>query len=471
MNNCPQCGREVGADAVRGLCPECLLRAGFGTVSETAPDGRGFAPPPVADLAPLFPQLEILELVGRGGMGAVYRARQKDLDRFVALKILPPGIGQDPAFADRFAREAKALARLNHPNVVTLYEFGSVQSTAPVPSPVPRPPPLFFFLMEYVDGVNLRQLLAGGRVSPREALAIVPQICDALQYAHDQGVVHRDIKPENILLDRRGRVKVADFGLAKIVRSPGCPSPASGPVPAETVPDSRMPVTSWARRRIWRRSSGRTPRRSITARTSTRSAWSSTRCSPASLPGRTLEPPSRKVSVDVRLDEVVLRALEAKPERRYQQVGDVKTICETIATQPLNGESAAVPPLPDSVPGGRWVYAVPAGLYIALLVLLARTASELPARVATHFGFEGAANGWMERSAYLAFTAVVPLLLGLLFAGLSSLFRVIPARFVNLRIATTGWPRNGGMPRLCACAPGWPDCWASSCSSSAACIC
>ncbi len=141
-------------------------------------------------------------------MGAVYRARQKELDRIVALKILPPGIGEEAAFAERFAREAKALAKLNHPGIVTLYEFGRADG-------------LFYFLMEFVDGVNLRQLLRAGRVSPREALAIVPQICDALQFAHDLGVVHRDIKPENILLDRRGRVKVADFGLAKIVGNDG----------------------------------------------------------------------------------------------------------------------------------------------------------------------------------------------------------------------------------------------------------
>jgi serine/threonine protein kinase len=171
----------------------------------------------VEEVRKLFPHLEVIELIGRGGMGAVYKARQKELDRLVALKILPPGIGDDRAFADRFVREAKALAKLNHSNIVTLYEFDHTDG-------------LFYFMMEFVDGVNLRQLLQAGRLAPREALAIVPQICDALQYAHDHGVVHRDIKPENILLDRKGRVKVADFGVARLMGIEGeTPSGEGGP--------------------------------------------------------------------------------------------------------------------------------------------------------------------------------------------------------------------------------------------------
>src|ERR1035437_10145077 len=210
-NKCPQCGTPLSPGALAGLCPACLLK--MGAAADTITDAKQppFNPPTVAELAPLFPQLEILELIGKGGMGAVYKARQKQLDRIVALKILPPGIGHDAAFAERFTREAKALAKLNHPGIVTLYDFGKVQSSAGV-----SPALLYFFLMEFVDGVNLRQLLHAGRISPREALAIVPQICDALQFAHDQGIVHRDIKPKNFLLARRGGVKVADFGLAKI---------------------------------------------------------------------------------------------------------------------------------------------------------------------------------------------------------------------------------------------------------------
>ena len=127
-NRCPQCGTPLPAGALAGLCPACLLKQG--AAADTVTGGRTarpFTPPPVAELAPLFPQLEILELIGKGGMGAVYKARQKQLDRIVALKILPPGIGDDPAFAERFAREAKALAQAEssrHRHAVRVWQPG-----------------------------------------------------------------------------------------------------------------------------------------------------------------------------------------------------------------------------------------------------------------------------------------------------------------------------------------------------------
>ena len=158
---------------------------------------RRFVPPTVAELAELFPGLEIIELLGVGGMGAVYKARQRGLDRLVALKILPQELAQDVKFALRFTREARTLAKLNHPNIVSLYEFGKVENT-------------HFFLMEFVDGPTLREVVSAGQLLPEQALAIVPPLCDALQFAHDKGVIHRDIKPENILLAKDGSVKIAD---------------------------------------------------------------------------------------------------------------------------------------------------------------------------------------------------------------------------------------------------------------------
>ncbi len=164
-----------------------------------SPSGRFQVPTP-AELAPYFPDLAIAALIGAGGMGAVYRVRQTRLDRDAALKVLPPELGRQPGFQERFLREARILARLDHPHLVSVEEFGRTGEWC-------------WLLMELVDGANLREVMRTGRLAPAEALAIVPPLCEALQYAHDQGVVHRDIKPENILIDGHGRVKIVDFGL------------------------------------------------------------------------------------------------------------------------------------------------------------------------------------------------------------------------------------------------------------------
>jgi serine/threonine protein kinase len=319
--SCPSCGQALPPGAPKGLCPECLLKAGLGTGvdlgSESGPGGPapGFVPPSSAELGRFFPQLEILEFIGKGGMGAVYMARQKELDRIVALKILPPGVGQDAAFAERFTREAKALARLNHPGIVTIHDFGRTDG-------------LYFFLMEYVDGVSLRQLLANGRVSPREALAIVPQICDALQFAHDRGIVHRDIKPENLLIDKTGRVKIADFGLAKLMGQGIEPAAAGGPAGSSLLTDAgKVMGTPLYMAPEQAEHPGDVDHRADIYALGVVFYQMLT----GELPDKRLEPPSRKVAIDVRLDEVVLRALERNPERRYQQASVFKTQVETFS--------------------------------------------------------------------------------------------------------------------------------------------
>jgi serine/threonine protein kinase len=441
---CPQCGTPLPVGALAGLCPACLLKQGAMADTVTGGPTKPFSPPSVAELAPLFPQLEILELIGKGGMGAVYKARQKQLDRLVALKILPPGIGDDPAFADRFAREAKALAKLNHPGIVTLYEFGQVggnegRAGSPLPAESPstkagahgvtRPTSdavsgsqpstlnsqlLYYFLMEFVDGVNLRQLLAGGRVSPREALAIVPQICDALQFAHDQGIVHRDIKPENILLDRRGRVKVADFGLAKLVGTDAFTPPLSHrmgeggtPVPGEGTPSSAltdagkiMGTPNYMAPEQMEHPGEVDHRADIYAL-----GVVFYQMLTGELPGKRLEPPSSKVQIDVRLDEVVLRALEKKPELRYQQVSVLKTQVETIATTPSVssrsgsvqtelGEHARLPKSAADMSFIRMLWQFvglgSAMLFACLLLLLGMSSDAIGAKTWSYFrlGFE-----------------------------------------------------------------------------------
>ncbi len=318
---CPSCGKPLDSNAPRGLCPECLMKGAFPTGTDTGGKSPPFVPPKIEELAAKFPQLEIIEFIGQGGMGAVYKARQKQLDRIVALKILPPQIAAGPGFAERFTREAQAMAKLNHPHIITLYEFGQADG-------------LFYFLMEYVDGINLRQLLRTGKIAPKEALAIVPQICEALQYAHDRGIVHRDIKPENILLSKEGRVKIADFGVAKIV-APG-PEPAAENAPAPpadlTQAGSAVGTPQYMAPEQIKNSAEVDHRADIYSL-----GVVFYQMLTGELPSAKIEPPSRKVYIDVRLDEVVLRALEKKPELRYQQANDVKTCVETIAQTPPVG--------------------------------------------------------------------------------------------------------------------------------------
>jgi tRNA A-37 threonylcarbamoyl transferase component Bud32 len=309
-NLCPKCSKPLPPDAPAGLCPECLLKQSLEAkesrlADSTAGFETGFVAPAPAELAGHFPQLEILEFIGKGGMGAVYKARQKQLDRIVALKVLPPEVGRDPAFAERFGREARALAQLNHQNIVDVYDFGSVDG-------------LYYLTMEYVDGTNLRELIRGDKLAPEQALAIVPQICEALQFAHDEAIVHRDIKPENILVNRRGQVKIADFGLARLLDASPEGATLTGTRQVMGTPHYMAPEQMQGSHEVDHRadiySLGVVFYEMLTGQ----------------LPIGRFEPPSRRVQVDVRLDEVVLRTLESDPQRRYQHASDVKTDVQTI---------------------------------------------------------------------------------------------------------------------------------------------
>jgi len=317
-------------------------------------------PPAPEQIAKHFPQLEILECLGRGGMGVVYKARQKSLNRFVALKILAPERERDAAFARRFSVEAELLARLNHPNIVTIYDFGQADG-------------LFYLVMEFVDGVTLRKLLQSGRVSTREALVIVPQICDALQFAHDHDVVHRDIKPENILLDRLGRVKVADFGLARLMNESPEPAQAGESGGTGTEAGKVVGTPSYMAPEQIREPAEVDHRADIYAL-----GVVFYQMLTGELPGRKIELPSKKVLVDVRLDEVVLRALEANPNRRYEQASQFKTQIESIAADSGPGPSVAGhPPRKDR----SWVQRVAGwvlnGILAAVILLGGWLAYEL----------------------------------------------------------------------------------------------
>ena len=328
---CNQCRQPLPENAAEELCPACLAKVALASeptvpgatinvnpLAEAAPTTR--VPPDPAQLAAQFPQLEIIELLGMGGMAMVYKARQPRVDRLVALKILPVASRHGPSFAERFQREAKALAKLNHPGIVAFYDFGQTSE-------------YYYFVMEYVDGMNLRHLLQTQTLGPRQALELVVQICTALQYAHDEGVVHRDIKPENILLNKKGHVKIADFGLAKLL--------GNAQDPALTMSQAAMGTMNYMAPEQRQNAQGVDHRADIYSLGVVFYEMLT-----GEVPMGRFEPPSKRVQVDVRLDEVVLRALEREPARRYQQVSEVKSNVETITT--TTTPAAATPPAPKA---------------------------------------------------------------------------------------------------------------------------
>ncbi len=191
------------AAALRGNSPLGLLRDALAAAAGQRRALDWQAPAPEV-LAPLLPDFEVLRLAGRGGMGAVYECRQRSLDRRVALKLLPIEVSGDDTFAERFRAEGRALARLQHPNIVTLYEAGRTSAGH------------LWFTMELVEGEDLATLLARQRLPQKQALDLIEAVATALVFAHEHGVIHRDLKPANILLGSDGRPRVADFGLARL---------------------------------------------------------------------------------------------------------------------------------------------------------------------------------------------------------------------------------------------------------------
>ena len=313
---CSRCGTPIPTEAPGGQCPKCLLQAVITPTGPTlpAPDARDW--PTLDEVQAAFPDLQVEGEIGRGGMAVVFKARQAHLDRPIALKILAPWLAGEPGFAERFSREARVLARLNHPNIVTIHDFG--QSAR-----------FFYLLMEFVDGVNLRQAMRAGRFTPEQALGLVPKICDALQYAHGEGVLHRDIKPDNILLDTKGRVKIADFGIAKLAGETELPSmlTRSGMhlgTPAYMAPE-QMENPGEVDHRADIYSLGVVLYEMLTGE----------------LPLGRFAAPSEKSAVDERIDEIVFRTLEKERDRRYQSAEEVKTQVEGLGGNPPPGPVAA----------------------------------------------------------------------------------------------------------------------------------
>ena len=269
-------------------------------------------PPSAEELEPCFPGYTDFAYIDRGGMGAVYSATQVSLGRRVAVKILPPDMGSDAVFVESFHREAQMLARLQHPHIVAIYDFGCNEAGH------------LFIVMEFVNGSSLQDVSRKKRPDVAVALEIICQTCEALQFAHDRGVVHRDIKPSNILIDERGKVRVADFGLAKLAHQETVTTTAKtqgsllAGTPVYAAPEQRRPGGALDHRAdIF--GLGVTFYEMLTGH----------------LPVGVFDPPSKKIGSPPVLDKIIAKALRESPEDRYRRAEDmgkeVRKVAERLA--------------------------------------------------------------------------------------------------------------------------------------------
>ena len=321
-----------------GMSPDELFARGMQSVRMTGGGSlQSWEPPTVKEAERLFPNYQITEMIGRGGMGVVYKGRQMSLDRVVAIKLLPLEVSIDRDFGDRFVREARTMAKMNHPNIVSVFDFGHTTEGH------------LYFVMEFVEGTTLHHLIKAVGLKPVQSLELIVSVCEALQYAHGEGVIHRDIKPANILVDTRGRVKVTDFGLARMdtTKTPEqWGQTMTGMVlgtPDYMAPEQKKGIRVDHRADIY----------------SLGVMLYEMLC--GEIPAGIFDPPSLRVAVDERIDQVVIRAMQQEPDRRYASSGEMKAAVENIRNTPLPQKPASGAALVPPSPSGPGMIAPPPG--------------------------------------------------------------------------------------------------------------
>lgn len=258
--------------------------------------------PSLTELAQLMPQYEMHEIIGIGGMGAVYKARQIALDRWAAIKVLPAVAAQNPEDVQRFIKEARAMAKLVHPHIVAVFDFGQTYAHH------------LFLVMEYVEGSDLHRRTRSGEITKERAREVIAQLCDALQFAHDRGVAHRDIKPANILITEDWKVKVADFGLARDLSAQPHPDEVEYGTPDYTAPE-RLIIGAKVDHRADIYALGVVIHEMLTGKTPTAAGKDAGKGLPDGFAA------------------VISRCLMSEPDQRYQKASEVKVALLTATAE------------------------------------------------------------------------------------------------------------------------------------------
>lgn len=352
---CQSCGNRLVDEGLElGICAACILRQGLLSSIQSMPTVIGHTIPPRQ-----FGQYELLEEIGRGGMGVVYKARQQSLNRTVAIKLLVSGAYSSESLLHRFQTEAEAAASLQHPGIVAIYECGEHDNQP-------------YYAMEYVDGQNLSEVSGGKPLAPVVAANHVRAIAEAVQYAHDRGILHRDLKPSNVLINADGRPRITDFGLAKRLHDNTDMTMAGQMLGS---PNYAFPEQVAGRQQelgvrsdvyslgalFYHLLTGRPPFLAGTMPETVRLVQET-----EPIPPRALNP-----DVPADLDTICLKCLEKDPERRY---GTARELADELSRF-LKGEPILARPISTLERGWRWCCRHPAPAGLAATIVLALTAT------------------------------------------------------------------------------------------------
>ena len=353
--NCARCGTPLPADAIEGFCHRCLATVAF----QDSADEESILPR--AASAIVLGHYELLEEIGRGGMGIVYRARQLDLQREVAVKVLRHGPFSDTRDLAQFRREASAAAALRHPNIVAVHEAGEEDGHA-------------FFSMELVHGQTLAELTRPGPLEPERAARYLRAIAEAVAAAHAQGILHRDLKPANVIIDADDQPRVTDFGLAKrldvadaTVTQQVLGSPGYMPPEQADPQRGRLTVASdvyGLGALLYHLLTGRPPFASASISATLAQVLN------------TQPPPPRRLNpaIPADLETICLKCLQKEPERRYPSAPELADeLGRFLRREPIRAR-------PIGPPEKLWLWSRRKPLLAALILLVQRSRRSRPAR-------------------------------------------------------------------------------------------